>query len=69
MNPHLYTIEQLVQQRQEAILRETALTRLAVQAPFRACLAAALIAFAQRLAPATPGPASIPTATAATGKL
>ncbi len=69
MNPHLYTIEQLVQQRQEEILREAALTRLAVQAPFHARLAAGLIAFAQRLAPATPAPASIPTATAPTGKL
>ena len=69
MNPHLYTIEQLVQQRQEEILREAALTRLAVQTPFRTRLAATLIAFAQRLAPATPAPAPIPTATAPTGKL
>lgn len=69
MNPHPYAIEQLVRHRQEAIRREAALARPVVRAPFRARLAAALIALAQRLAPATPSSAVVPTVTAPTGKL
>ena len=66
MNPHPYAIEQLVQHRQEALLREAAPAHRTVQAPFRARVAAALTALAQRLDPATTA-TTAPTVTAPAG--